>query len=95
MDDIDIIPGDDFTEIMVALDVLVPLPFGLIHLPGESLGIDIAHREDFTRHAEVGTTNATTTKNGARQFVRGSGLTIQTQHSTGNDGNTRKRGKAA
>jgi hypothetical protein len=94
MDDINVITGNDFPEIMVTLGILVSPPLGLLQLPCKSLGIDIAHRENSTGHTKMGITNSTTTEESTGQFIRRSGLPIQTQHAARNNGNSCERSQA-
>ena len=89
MDNIDVIPRDDLPKIVVALHILVPLALCLLHLTGEALRINVTKSQQSSRHRQVGITNATAAKNRAGQFVRGSGLPVEAQHSAGHNGNGR------
>ena len=95
MDDIDIIPRDNLTKIVVALHILISFAFGLFHLAFQALGIDIAESQKSPGHRQVSITNSTTTENGASQFIRWSRLAIQTEHAARHDGNRSKGSKTS
>ena len=87
MDDINIVPCDDFAEVMITLHVFIPALGGLLHPLIQTLGIDITERQQPTGHRHMGGANPAATDDRTSQFVRRSRLSIQPQHTAGHDGN--------
>ena len=85
INDIDIVPRNDFAQIRIRFDVLVSSLDRLTLTLCHALGVHVTNRQNATRHTQMAITDPFAAQESPRKLLRRGGLSFQPQHPAGND----------